>query len=434
MHDVVVIGGGVAGTLAVVAAASRGLDVAWISDPVDAGAQSAHWHGHLHRGRLYDSVREADLIHELSQNVGFWWSDAVVRFHTDVDTIAVGPDERWATDFRRRLGGVPRDPADQPFLRHDVHAMLTDEAILDGPAFLGAATEAAASASTRVAGHCSELRQQAGGAWEASWTAGEAGCGRVRARTVILAGGTRSPELVPSSVRLDRGLDARLSRMLVLRGDLPRAAAIMPSRSAGGLFFASRELPSSGRRAGERVWLVSDGFSSRGVSSPGPLTDGWWACSVIERLADCIREDVLEGVTVSAYHAAKSRLRSSPAQVPADGYAIDRDRSFVALTPSKWSTAPTSAALALSALLPDPVPASARTVAMAEALLAAAAPARAPFLETWQTLGVGVPLAALREPGLAALTAAAGLFRQDADPVGLPTPAARPEPAMERVA
>lgn len=419
VHDLVVVGGGVAGTTAVLTAVSRGLDVAWIADRVSARDQSAHWHGHLHRGRLYDPVREADLIEELGQNVPFWWSNAVVRFHSEVPTVALGPDERWAASFRRRLGGTRPTTGRPGYLADGVVSVRTDEAILDGPAFLGAATRTAAHAATRIDGRCTALRRTDRGAWAAELRSASGEPDRVLARTVALATGTAADELVPAGLRLGAALGARLSRMLVLRGQLPPAAAIIPSRSAGGLFFASREVPEAA--PGERVWLVSDGFSSPGTTSPGPLTDGWWACSVLERLGRFVRPDLLDAVEVGGYLAAKSRVESSPTQVPARGFAADADGTFVSLMPSKWSTAPTTAVRALDALIPDPLPSSARTLAVAELLAVAQPPATAPFAETWRSVRETAPLPALRGPSLGALRQAADLFRPLEDaPVAVP--------------
>ncbi|BDZ45799.1 FAD-dependent oxidoreductase [Naasia aerilata] len=408
MHDLLVIGGGIAGTSAVLAAASRGVYVCWVADAVTPADQSAHWHGHLHRGRLYDPVREADLIQELGQNVPFWWSDAVRPFHTAVDTVAVGPDDRWAEDFRSRVGGCTPLTRRPSFLRPDIAALRTDEAILDGVGFLRAARSAAAAAAETLAGRCSSLSRGAGGAWDATVTTPDGRTLRARARRVILATGTAAPELLPASVRLDRELDARLSRMLVLRGPLPRAALIVPSRSAGGLFLASRDIP--GADSAERAWLVSDGFSSSGTGSRGSLTDGWWACSILERLSDFVRSETLSQARVGGYRAAKSRLKSSPTRVPAEGFAVDRDRAFVSLTPSKWSSTPTSAAHAVAALIPDSVDVGRRTEAMAGLLADATVATEPVFAETWQTLTSWAPLEALRTPGLAAITEGAGLF------------------------
>lgn len=408
MHDLVVVGGGIAGTTAVLTAVSRGLDVAWIADRVGPDDQSAHWHGHLHRGRLYDPVREADLIDELGQNVPFWWSNAAVRFHSEVPTIALGPDERWAAAFRRRLGGVRASTARPAYLPDGVVSVRTDEAILDGPAFLGAAALAAARGADRLDGRCTSLVRASGGRWEAAGRDADGGTFRVQARAAVLATGIGADGLLPAGLQLSCRLGARLSRMLVLRGALPQAAAIIPSRSAGGLFFASREIPEA---PGERVWLVSDGFSSPGTTSPGPLTDGWWACSVLERLREFVRDDVLDVARVGAYRAPKSRVESSPTQVPARGFAIDPDRSFVSLMPSKWSTAPTTAIHALAALIPDPLPATARSLAVSALLGAIEPPAVAAFAETWRSVERYAPLAALRGPSLAALHDAAGLFQ-----------------------
>lgn len=412
LHDVLVVGGGIAGTMAVLTAVSRGLDVAWIADRIGPADQSAHWHGHLHRGRLYDPVREHDLIEELGRNAAFWWSDAVTPFHTDIPTIAVGPDRRWASSFRRRLGSATHRMTPPPFLRDDVAAVRTDEAILDGPAFLGAASDLASSHSHRIDGRCIDLRQLRVDVWESEFADVTGGTHVVHARSVVLATGTAAPELVPGTLRLDRVLDARLSRMLVLRGALPRVAAIVPSRAAGGLFFASREIP--GAAENERVWLVSDGFSSGGTQRRGSLTDAWWACSVVERMTGFVQEDLLQQVSVGAYRAPKSRVASSPTQVPADGFAVDRARSFVALTPSKWSATPTSAVHALAALVPDRLRPEDRMAAVADLLRDARRPRVPAFEETWRTVGVWSRLADLRGPSIEALHRASEIFQPEA--------------------
>jgi len=157
--------------MAVIAAVSRGFDVTWVADRIALHDQSAHWHGHLHRGRLYDPERETDLIDELSRNARFWWSDAIRPFHTDIQTIAIGPDERWATLFRERLTG-PRWPQSKTsFLRSDSTAVDTDEAILDGPAFLDAAYRAAMRGATRILGRCDNLRLRGDGTFVSAATA-----------------------------------------------------------------------------------------------------------------------------------------------------------------------------------------------------------------------------------------------------------------------
>jgi len=416
--DLVVVGGGIAGTMAVLTAAARGLDVAWIADAVTAADQSAHWHGHLHRGRLYDPVRESELIEELGQNVAFWWSNEVVRFHTELETVALGWDERWADGFRRRMRLLGSAASRPSYLTPSVAFVRTDEAVLDGPAFLAAAGTVARSVATAVDGRCTAIRPASRGRWTAEARGRDGSTVETTAGAVVLATGTAMPQLLPRDAPLSASPDVRLSRMLVLRGALPPAAAIIPSRAAGGLFFASREVPGP---SGERVWLVSDGYSSPGSTSPGALTDGWWVCSVLERLAEFIDPGLLTGLEVGGYLAPKSRLLSSPTQVPAHGYAVDGDRSLVALLPAKWSTAPTTAAHALAALIPDPVPAAARAAEVAELLSAAPLLPAPAFAETWQSVTRFEPAAALREPGLPALRRASALLADpSAPPAALP--------------
>lgn len=411
VHDVVIVGGGIAGTLAVLTAVDRGLDVAWIADEVGFDAQSAHWHGHLHRGRLYDPEREADLIDELGQNVPFWWSNPVIGFHTTVQTVALGHEEEWATAFRNRIGGPADSEQGRPaYVRDDVLTVRTDEAVLDGPSFLSVARELAAAESLAITGRCTALRRRADGLWDAGVTASAGETVRVRARLAVLATGIHNPALTPATVSPDREASARLSRMLVLRGPLPSAAAIIPSRAAGGLFFDSRECRGSG--GAERVWLVSDGFSSSGSVSPSMLTDAWWACSVMERLRGFVRDDLLDEVQVAAYRAPKSRVESSPAAVPARGFAVDRELGFVSLMPSKWSTAPTSAVESLAAILPDAEPLAARIAGLAERFASAKVPDVPVFRETWESVDRWVAARDLSRPGVDALRAASRIFSE----------------------
>jgi glycerol-3-phosphate dehydrogenase len=265
---VLVVGGGIAGTMAVLAAISRGLEVTWVADGISAEDQSAHWHGHIHRGRLYDPTREADLIDELACNASFWWSDAVRRFHTGVETIAVGPDDHWAAGFRDRVTGTVGARSRPDFLRPEASVVDTDEAILDGPAFLDAAYRAAARGSRRIVGRCAAIRSDGDRSWRAEVLEEDGRRLEVRAQAVVLATGAAVPELVPAEVRLDLGFGARLSRMLVLKGTLPRTAVIVPSRSAGGLFFASRDI-APGRRSGQtRQGRPASGSSP--TASPRP--------------------------------------------------------------------------------------------------------------------------------------------------------------------
>lgn len=410
-HDLVVVGGGFAGTMAVLAASTRGMDVAWIAEDVGPNAQSGRWHAHLHRGRLYDPTREADLIAELQQNAAFWWSAAVRRFHTDIPTMAIGPNAAWADEFRRVLGGQRGERAHPGFLRRDAVAILTDEAILQGPRFLATAGAEAARRSTLHRGRCVSLSRR-GGDWVARVGEGEHAL-NVRGRTAIVATGVAIDELVPHGIHLDHAHGIRLSRMLVLRGRLPRAAAIVPSRSAGGLFLASREVRDG---SGDRVWLVSDGFNSPGSTSPGASTDGWWACSIIERLYGYVRARLLDDTSAAAYIAPKSRLEASPTRVPARGIAVDADARFVALTPSKGSASPSAAIDALHALHPDPAPVADRIAALADTLTRAPTH-RTAFQEEWETMHPRVPTRDLRVPGIEALEAGAALFAPTASEV-----------------
>jgi hypothetical protein len=100
--------------------------------------------------------------------------------------------------------------------------------------------------------------------------------------------------------------------------------------------------------------------------------------------------------------------------VPARGFGIDPDGTFVSLMPSKWSSAPTTAVHALDALIPDPMSPTARTLAAAALLSEVEPPAVAQFQETWETVRDYAPLPALRGPSLAALRSAAALFQNEA--------------------
>lgn len=89
---------------------------------------------------------------------------------------------------------------------------------------------------------------------------------------------------------------------------------------------------------------------------------------------------------------------------------MDLEHSFVALAPSKWSTAPTSAINAIDAIIPDPLSLDDRIDAMTQLLGAEAVKPLSRFDETWQTLTRWVPFTSLTTPGLDSLRNAASIY------------------------
>lgn len=395
--DLLVVGGGVAGTLTVLLAALRGLDVAWLAPPVGPLDQSAHWHGYLHRGAFFNPRTEASLIADLAENWAFWAGTDLVRFRQRVDTHAVAPTALWAEGFADRIRSAPRTGA-VDWLPAGTITVPTGEGVLDGPEFLAAAHAAATACAVRLAEPCASITRDGGG-WRATTRSGRA----VTARQAIVAAGPATAALVAGLVPTRR-VTVRASRMLVLRGSaLPQAALIAPSPQNGGLFLASRVGPD-----GEGVWLVSDNFSTPAEDGADRLLDAWWACSMVERLTGLVGDELLDGTTATAYVAAKSSLRTEDVLVPSDGVVVDDTGTLACLTPAKWSNCPTTAHEVLTGL-------GHRLVwdelhPQLSARIAAATPDSARIVETWQTLGAGTPTERLRTPGLPTLLAAREIF------------------------
>ncbi len=394
--DLIVVGGGVAGTLTVLLAALRGLDVAWVAPPVSPTDQSAHWHGYLHRGAFFNPRTEGTLIADLAENWTFWAGADLARFRQQVDTHAVAPTALWAEGFADRIRSAPRT-GDVDWLPRGTITVPTGEGVLDGPAFLAAAHAAAATCAARLAEPCASIRRHDSG-WRATARSGRS----VTGRQVIVAAGPATAALVAGLVPTRR-VTVRASRMLVLQGALPQAALIAPSHQNGGLFLASRIAPD-----GAGVWLVSDNFSTPAEEGADPLLDAWWACSMVERLTGLVGGELLSGTTATAYVAAKSSLRTEDVLVPSDGVVVDDTGTLACLTPAKWSNCPTTAHEVLTSLghrlvWDDVHP-------QVSARIAAATPAPERIVETWETLGAGTSIERLRTPGLPTLLAAREIF------------------------
>ena len=99
--------------------------------------------------------------------------------------------------------------------------------------------------------------------------------------------------------------------------------------------------------------------------------------------------------------------------MPAKGVSVDLEHSFVALAPSKWSTAPTSAINAINAIVSDPLAVDDRIDAMTRLVGAEAVEPLSRFDETWQTLTKWVPFTSLTTPGLDSLETAASIYQQE---------------------
>ncbi|WP_422936512.1 FAD-dependent oxidoreductase [Sinomonas sp. P47F7] len=399
--EVAVIGAGVAGTLVTVAAVSRGMDVTWVAPHVSPEDQSAHWHGYIHRGRLYHPEQEANLIQELEDNWRFWNTASVRRFHQPIETFALSQSRRWAWRFAERVGENVVDGV-APGVLEGIASVPSGERVLDGPAFLG-------HARLLLENSCACLNEMGSrieridGNWLIATNSGH----KISARNVIVATGSGASSLLTGVPEIHNCIVVRRSRMLVLRGSLPAAALIWPSKDAGGLFLVSRT-----DITGESgVWLVSDNFSTPGIVATESLVDGWWACSIAQRLMRFISPDLLLESRISAYTAEKTHLRANEFLVPARGTAADSTGTLVCLAPAKWSTAASAAATALSIIGRTAYSRRETYMKIAEFLTPEIreAPSKTPT-EAWQMAQHSVPFRRLIEEGWQTVKEASGLF------------------------
>jgi FAD dependent oxidoreductase len=344
IFDLAVIGGGIAGTSAAVAAASCGLRVKWIHKVVEPDDQSLHWHGYLHRGHLYDSQAEYQLISALRESWHYWSQPCLAGFLLETAPLLIGLSETiLSSRYDTLQAALPSIPLFAT-LRSNVAALVSDERILDGPRYLAAMWRAAESLTDSVTGKCMEVSAGSVSAPPRITLTVNDNCTHVHAKAVVIAAGVHSKQLTPNVP-----IENRISRMLVLRGELPKASFIAPGVEWGGLFMVSRSHYNESDKAD--AWLVSDHFSSA-TNSVSELLDGWWACSIAERISKLIKRQALADTTVTAYSAAKSRLSRADRTVTADSYAIDEGNRVAVLCPSKWTLAPTAAIALIRDLSP----------------------------------------------------------------------------------
>lgn len=329
--DLLVIGGGIAGTSAALVAGQLGLAVCWVREPPRPDVQSLHWHGYLHRGHLYDPRDERNLILRLRESARYWDDPDLAAFVHDTPSLIVAPGPS---------GGRAPDPRLAWVLRPGVRAVRSDERVLDGPRYLAAAWAAADELAVQVQGTCTDLHDSPGSTSVTARITGPGGEVELSARKAVVATGIDPHRLAPPGV-----VEQRMSRMLVIRGDLPRVALIAPGPALGGLFIVPRPLP-----GGACAWLVSDAYSS--AMGRSGLLNGWWVCSVADRLTEVFDAALFEDATVRAYAAPKSSLKARARRVNDESHEIRTGGKVAVFVPSKWTLAPHAAVGLVADLFP----------------------------------------------------------------------------------
>lgn len=342
VYDLLVVGSGISGTSAALAAVNRGLSVAWVREEPNSAMQSLHWHGYLHRGAFYDPRTEQSLISRLGESVEYWALDALRKFLAPVPSYVVTDRPGSGDQALRTADGSLTGRSVTPTLRGGFRARPSDEGVLDGPRYLAAAWSACAQGTTVIQGTCRQIRFPSGRLPLVATTAESGGEREILCHKAVLATGIDSAGLIPDGL-----VHRRMSRMLVLRGDLPGIAFIVPGATLAGLFVVPRL--TFGRRS--RVWLVSDAFWSSMASASGSL-DGWWACSITERLTALFGADLFAHTMVGAYAAPKSSLHMAARRVSSDSSVLTRGGRLAVLAPSKWTLAPVAALRLLTEMYP----------------------------------------------------------------------------------
>jgi hypothetical protein len=159
------------------------------------------------------------------------------------------------------------------------------------------------------------------------------------------------------------------------------------------------------------TWLISDAYSSP-LENRSELLNGWWVCSVIDRLRALLADDLTEGTRVTAYTAPKSALRSPTRKVSADSSLIDYVGAVATFSPSKWTLAPTAAVRLVAQLFPESGPVEVDEFAGLAELISthdyrhAVRPS-----ERWELASPELPLSDLFAPDSRTLHRAAQLFK-----------------------
>jgi glycine/D-amino acid oxidase-like deaminating enzyme len=340
---VIVVGGGCTGLLVAVGLSRADVDVVVVEQQGLGGGQTAHAHGWLHHGHIYDDVtsRQARVLRAGSHR---WRSMAErhgIPLISSTNVVAFS-DADQALRARRRWehAGI-----DDRVVATDSFPGMRSYATGEVAVSPGQILRSVASGSTVRVVHGQVTRVIRSSTEQPGVEIEMGGASRhaLHADHVVVAAGVGTADLPHLSVELER----RASHMLVVQTSVPLPAAFaFPEQRALGLFAVRRS------RAGKDAYLLSDFLSSSPVAESGLLEAELWRRAiepVLRRYLPAVWAD--PDARWGTYPVEKlESTRDVPLGVP--GALIERgfDDRVITVSPGKLTSAPVVADDVITAL------------------------------------------------------------------------------------
>ena len=343
--DVLIAGGGVAGTLVASMLTRLGYQCILVEPRALAAEQSGHSHGYIHRGYIYLRA-ERGLVQQL-RTAREQWEDYIsgpgeVVAYSDFSFIGFDNPliAKYASQMWRvaDLPVVSVKPSEWPSLMQAApltSVYRTDEQAFDFPRVVANVLVRAKNCRL-VQGSVAKLQLEGRSCTGVQLLVGSEKL-EIEAKHVVLAAGIGTAAIIARTLGRFRSVPSvRTSYMLVIRGRaLRQLSLILPENQFYGLFMVSRPL------GDETVWLVSNYLSYSGCSDEWGVPARTWVRATLrtlEGLFPVLRDpDLRWGI----YAAPKAEFRADPEYMPEGGVIETLGLTNVtAVWPTKLTLAP----------------------------------------------------------------------------------------------
>lgn len=343
--DVLIAGGGVAGTLVASMLTRLGYQCILAEPRALAAEQSGHSHGYIHRGYIYLRA-ERGLVQQLctarEQWEGYISSPIEVAAYSDCSFIGFDNPliAKYASQMWRAadLPVVSVNPPEWPALLQTAPLTAvyrTDEQAFDFPQVVANVLVRAKNCRL-VQGSVVKLQLERRRCTRVQLLVGSEML-EVEAKHVVLAAGIGTAAIIAGTLGRFRSVPSvRTSYMLVIRGQaLRQLSLILPENQFYGIFMVSRPAGT------ETVWLVSNYLSYSGRCDEWGVPARTWlraTLRTLEQLFPVLRDqDLRWGI----YAAPKAEFRVDPEYMPEGGVIENLGLTNVtAVWPTKLTLAP----------------------------------------------------------------------------------------------
>lgn len=343
---VVVIGAGVTGLLLAERLRESRIPVLMIEESALAAGQTAHCHGYLHRGYIYQSLSPAQ--HATLAAGARWWQSQL-KTHgvpplSDASVIAFHDADEHEQTVRNWCDlGMRHEPLDTSgWLPRALAAYRVPEATVAPVATLRTLSP---ERGLVLPGRATRLHEHAGRLDAVDVLTADGPVTVAAPYFALTAGFSLTPLLAP--LRRATRLRRRLSFMLVCQTDQPLPAAFcLPTEEAQGLFVASRPTPHG------RCYLISS-FISFWLGKDPVMARAMWLAGIARVLAEqlpTLWHD--RAARWGLYSAPKTELASAQGHGLPEGEVLDLGwPNTVPVIPGKFVLAPLYAQQAADRLL-----------------------------------------------------------------------------------